>query len=150
MSQSLGSRLKYSREQSNLKKADVMQQLKINNLGRYEEDERKPGVDILASLAKLYDVSIDWLVNGSEYLNMTEPRINEHIVANAVLDDKEIVPLCQLEYEMLREFRELEPRDQIDIMASIHMKHERTFNHRTTMSSNSRSGSGKKAECETA
>ncbi|HHV58718.1 MAG TPA: helix-turn-helix transcriptional regulator [Clostridiaceae bacterium] len=64
----LGERLTFLREQKKLNRAQVMKDLSIHNLGRYEENERSPNLETVVSLAKYYRVSTDWLLTGEEKL----------------------------------------------------------------------------------
>jgi len=63
----LGERLRALRENRGVKLSSVMDFLDIDNLERYEKDERKPSTDIVSLLANYYGVSIDWIVTGEEY-----------------------------------------------------------------------------------
>jgi len=60
----LGERLIYLRELKKLNRAQVMKNLSIHNLGRYEENERSPSLESIVSLANFYGVSTDWLLTG--------------------------------------------------------------------------------------
>jgi transcriptional regulator with XRE-family HTH domain len=60
----LGERLSFLRESKDLSRAQVMRDLNIHNLGRFEEDKRKPSIDNVICLAEYFDVSIDWLLTG--------------------------------------------------------------------------------------
>ena len=64
----LGERLKKLRENMDLEQKDVANMIgvKNNTLSQYESDNRKPDYDTLQRLAKLYNVTIDYLVTGKE------------------------------------------------------------------------------------
>lgn len=65
---SLGKRITYLRTKNNLTQKDLMELLNFDNLSRYENDERKPSLNIIIELAKHFNVSTDWLLLG-ESLN---------------------------------------------------------------------------------
>lgn len=80
----LGERLTYLRESNSLSRAQVMKELNIHNLGRFEDNQRKPGIDIVITLADYYGVSIDWLLTGKKntvtnttYLNALDDQSEE-------------------------------------------------------------------------
>lgn len=64
----LGSRLKKARESCRLTQIEVSKKLGISNgtLSGYERNYRDPDTETLSELAKLYNVSIDWLLTGNK------------------------------------------------------------------------------------
>lgn len=64
----LGNRLKSLRQEKGLTQKEVAKLIGTTDvsIGRYEMDARVPKADILNSLAKLYDVEIDYLLTGKE------------------------------------------------------------------------------------
>lgn len=69
----LGSRLKALRQEKGLTQKEVAKLIGTTDvsIGRYEMDARVPKADILNSLAKLYDVEIDFLLTGKEEAETT-------------------------------------------------------------------------------
>ena len=65
----VGERLRRSREQKRWSQLDVAKKTGISNMSisNYERGEREPSLEILTQLARLYEVSIDWLVTGKEW-----------------------------------------------------------------------------------
>ena len=65
----VGERLRRSREQKRWSQLDAAKKTGISNMSisNYERGEREPSLEILAQLARLYEVSIDWLVTGKEW-----------------------------------------------------------------------------------
>lgn len=61
---SLGRRIAYLRTKNNLTQRQLMDILDFENLSRYENDERKPNLDLIISLSKYFKVSNDWLLTG--------------------------------------------------------------------------------------
>lgn len=54
-----------------------MELLNFDNLSRIEKNERKPGIDIVLSIANFFDVSIDWLLTGEgDDVNRHQEHIN--------------------------------------------------------------------------
>jgi len=64
----LGERLKAARERKNLKQNRVAHYLGIHNstLAKYESGEREPDIETINKLARLYEVSVDYLMGRSE------------------------------------------------------------------------------------
>lgn len=62
--ETLGERLKKSRERRGLSQTDAAKRLNINNktLSRYENGGSEPDSETLKNLAELYDVSTDFLL----------------------------------------------------------------------------------------
>lgn len=63
----LGKKLKKARSDSGLKQIDAAAKLDISNgtLSGYERNYRDPDTDILNRMARLYKVSVDWLLDES-------------------------------------------------------------------------------------
>lgn len=64
--ETLGSRIAYLRTRAGLTQRQLMDTLKIDNLSRYERNERRPSIDTLVAIAKYFNVSTDWLLFGSK------------------------------------------------------------------------------------
>lgn len=64
---SLGKRIAYLRKRSNLTQRQLMNILDFENLSRYENDERKPNIDIIVKLSKHFKISTDWILTGQEH-----------------------------------------------------------------------------------
>lgn len=64
----LGTRLRLARERAHLTQIDVYKAINLNNksLSRYENNISSPDPDTICSLAKLYNVSTDYLFGLSE------------------------------------------------------------------------------------
>lgn len=60
----LGSRLKELREECGLTQKQVAEKLQINSVTylHYEKEQREPPLALLADMAKLFDVSVDYLL----------------------------------------------------------------------------------------
>ena len=86
----LGSRLKVLRQEKGLTQKEVAKLIGTTDvsIGRYEMDARVPKADILNSLAKLYDVEIDYLLTGKEE---TEQPLNDRDKKDIEKDLKKIM-----------------------------------------------------------
>ncbi|MFD2923901.1 helix-turn-helix domain-containing protein [Halobacillus naozhouensis] len=71
---SLGGRLREAREYKGWSQTLVCEKLEISNsrLSGYERNYREPDTKMLSTLARLYDVSIDWLMGMTEDSKMGE------------------------------------------------------------------------------
>lgn len=67
--ETLGERIAYLRNKHNLTQRQLMNQLKIDNLSRYERNERRPSIDTIIAIANFFNVSTDWLLLGREFVN---------------------------------------------------------------------------------
>ena len=63
----LGARIASLRKAAGMSQSQLAQELKISAsaVGMYEQGRRQPSVDLLAAMAKLFSVSIDFLVTGN-------------------------------------------------------------------------------------
>lgn len=119
----LGRRIASLRKSYNLSQRQLMDLLNFSNLSRFEKDERKPGIDIIISLADFFNISIDWLLTGKEKnLDVILPHQKE--------DGAYPVILNNCEKNIIEKFRQLDHRDQEDIKANIDMKYERMINRK--------------------
>ncbi len=64
--ETLGERIAYLRNKHNLTQRQLMDYLKIENLSRYERNERRPSIDTITAIANFFNVSTDWLLLGKE------------------------------------------------------------------------------------
>lgn len=67
----LSNRITILRKASGLSQAQLAKALNISAsaVGMYEQGRREPNIDTLAAMSKLFDVSLDYLITGSEYPN---------------------------------------------------------------------------------
>lgn len=66
----LGQRLKELREETGMTQKEVAAKLGINSVTylHYEKSQRQPSLSMLADMAKLFDVSVDYLLGLSDYM----------------------------------------------------------------------------------
>ena len=63
----MGARIAALRKRSGLSQSDLAQQLQCSAsaVGMYEQGRREPSADLLVRLARLFDVSTDYLLTGA-------------------------------------------------------------------------------------
>ena len=73
----LGTRIASLRQSYGFSQADLAQRLHISTsaVGMYEQGRRTPSIDILILIAKIFSVSLDYLIMGSEISG--SPKIKE-------------------------------------------------------------------------
>ena len=70
----LGSRIAALRRRAGLSQSELAQRLRISPsaVGMYEQGRREPAVEVLLAIAKIFDVSMDYLLTGVEQENKEE------------------------------------------------------------------------------
>ena len=65
----LGKRLKELREEKGLTQKDLANFLNLNSVTylHYEKSQRQPPLEILADMAKFFDVTVDYLLGLTDY-----------------------------------------------------------------------------------
>lgn len=65
----LGTRLKELREEQSLTQKELAIRLGLNSVTylHYEKDQRQPPLEILADMAKFFDVTVDYLLGLTDY-----------------------------------------------------------------------------------
>ena len=83
----LGERFKYYRKCKGLKQKDAADLIGINNyqLGNYETNRSEPSIDVLKKMSRVYEVSIDKLVDNKRFKTN-----NELLSAQEPIDIEEI------------------------------------------------------------
>lgn len=84
-------RLYELRKKNNLSQEDVADKLGISrqSVSKWERAEASPDTDNLISLAKLYNVSLDELLNAEKSNEFVEENKTEEIVPEVVVEEKE-------------------------------------------------------------
>lgn len=72
----LGDRLKIARQKRGFKQVDVKARVNINNktLSGYENNVSEPDRNTLVTLAKLYEVSYEWLLTGEGVMDFSKNK----------------------------------------------------------------------------
>lgn len=65
---SFGSRLSQARKKRGMSQEELAKQLGTKGpvIGRYERDEMKPSIEAATNIAKILEVSLDWLVGNTD------------------------------------------------------------------------------------
>lgn len=87
----LGPRIAALRRNAGLSQSELAQKLKISPsaVGMYEQGRREPSVDTLAALAKVFGVSIDYLVTGKAASDQEQETVSRLLLERvAVTDDR--------------------------------------------------------------
>lgn len=65
----LPERIYFLRKKAGMKQSDLAKKLNISasTLGMYEQGRRSPNVEMLVNLSTIFDVSLDYLITGSDY-----------------------------------------------------------------------------------
>lgn len=76
---SLGKRLRIFREQRTLPQEDLAKSLNLTKatISRCESEVRQPNLDIIKEIARLFDVSVDFLTENTE---SRTPKLEPHII----------------------------------------------------------------------
>lgn len=77
-------RITYLRKRVGMSQAELAIKLNISASaqGMYEQGRRTPNVDVLFLMSKIFDVSLDYLITGSEYMPSGEEHLKQRIPKN--------------------------------------------------------------------
>lgn len=96
----IGDRIKQLRKELNMKRVELAQQIGVtySALSKYETNEREPDYETLKKLARIFNVSIDYLVG---YSNIRNPYEKDKLGIDGLSPDsrrqlEEIVQLLKL------------------------------------------------------
>ena len=112
----LGPRIAALRRSAKLSQAELAQLLKISPsaVGMYEQGRREPALGILAEMARIFGVSIDFLVTGKAANQQEFGQINELLTeritaADQRLDNRRVRPFSREELAVLFAAMLIEP-----------------------------------------
>ncbi|NMS88614.1 helix-turn-helix transcriptional regulator [Clostridioides difficile] len=111
----LGERIVYLRKTKNLKQYELEEMLNCDNLSKFERNIRKPNYEILKSIAEIFNVSVDWLLNGDTTSQESD----------LICDLSSNYPLNSInsnEINLLNNFRKLNDYDKAKIEGMIELK----------------------------
>ncbi|EGT4047298.1 TPA: helix-turn-helix transcriptional regulator [Clostridioides difficile] len=111
----LGERIVYLRKAKNLKQYELEEMLSCDNLSKFERNIRKPNYEILKSIAEIFNVSVDWLLNGDNLSHKSD----------LICDSSSNYPLNSInsnEIKLLNNFRKLNDYDKAKIEGMIELK----------------------------
>lgn len=71
----LSERISYLRQKAGMSQAQLAEKLNITASaeGMYEQGRRTPNIDTLIKLSTIFDVSLDYLITGSEFTSTSSP-----------------------------------------------------------------------------
>ncbi len=99
----------------NLKQYELEEMLGCDNLSKFERNIRKPNYEILKSIAEIFNVSVDWLLNGDNLSHKSD----------LICDSSSNYPLNSInsnEIKLLNNFRKLNDYDKAKIEGMIELK----------------------------
>lgn len=69
-------RITLLRKSKGLNQSQLAKKLHVSpsTIGMYEQGRRTPNIDILIQMSKIFNVSLDYLLTGSEYIPSSESR----------------------------------------------------------------------------
>lgn len=112
----LGSRIAVLRRSAKLSQAELAKILKISPsaVGMYEQGRREPALEVLVEMAKLFNVSLDFLVLGKVTCDQERSQINqllmERVAASDLrLDERKTRPFSREELAVLFAAMLIEP-----------------------------------------
>ncbi len=112
----LGPRIAALRRSAGISQAELAQMLKISPsaVGMYEQGRREPALDILAAMAELFGVTIDFLVTGKAINNEEHTRLNQLLLervnlGDARLNNRRVRPFSREELAVLFAAMLMEP-----------------------------------------
>lgn len=88
----LGLRIAALRRKAGLSQAELARRLRISPsaVGMYEQGRREPAVEVLLAMAKIFDVSLDYLLTGSEQENKEEKTVSQTLT-DAVIQTEQML-----------------------------------------------------------
>ena len=90
----LGSRIAALRRRAGLSRSELAQRLRISPsaVGMYEQGRREPAVETLLAMARVFDVTMDYLLTGAEQEGKEEQPVSQTLT-DAVIQTEEM--LCR-------------------------------------------------------
>jgi transcriptional regulator with XRE-family HTH domain len=105
--ETLGERLSALRIKRGITAKEVAERTKVNDIGRFEKNERKPSLDSILAIAKFYKASVDWLLTGEG--EITRGKVSDN--SDYILSPQEI--------ELIEHFNQLDHDDRISELSRI-------------------------------
>ena len=112
----LGMRIASLRQSHSLSQAELAKRLHISAsaVGMYEQGRREPALDVLVEMARIFGVSLDFLVTGKaanqQELGQLNELLSERIhVADQRLDNRRVRPFSREELAVLFAAMLIEP-----------------------------------------
>lgn len=114
---SFADRLKTLRTERNYSQQQLANYLKISksSVNMYERGEREPGIEVLESIADLFNVDMDYLVGRSDIPNRYKLTIKQAEEKQREIDSSPVEPIIKEINELLAQ---LDYEDRIEIRAT--------------------------------
>ncbi|MEK4146875.1 helix-turn-helix domain-containing protein [Robertmurraya sp. FSL W8-0741] len=140
--ENIGERIKFLREKHGLSQAAFAKRIGVSagNVGDWESEKKKslPGAKAIYAIAKEFEVTADWLLDGEEYIvdstfnsgNIViqdgKPAISpsKNTGSTNDTDSNEIVNLTAEAKELITIFNSLNKRDAAELLMIARMKKE--------------------------
>ena len=90
----MGTRIAALRRNLGMSQAQLAACLQVSPsaVGMYEQGRREPAVEVLLAMAKIFDVSMDYLLTGAEQENKEEQTVSQ-VLTDAVIQTEQM--LCR-------------------------------------------------------
>ena len=134
--------LKELRSKKNMTQGQLAKEIGVSagNVGDWETGKSKPGYNALASLARIFDVSADYLLELNIVLEKKSVNLSDFKVEQGLVCDDS--PLDEMEADLVAMFRLLPEIHQDEIFDLLYFKYQRHIeNKKGSISSTYRSGS---------
>lgn len=112
----LGPRIAALRRSAGISQSELAQMLKISPsaVGMYEQGRREPALDVLAAMAEIFGVTIDFLVTGKAINTEEQSRLNQLLlervnIGDARLSNRRVRPFSREELAVLFAAMLMEP-----------------------------------------
>ena len=112
----LGARIAALRRAAGMNQSALAEKLRISPsaVGMYEQGRREPSLQILAEIAEIFDVSIDFLVTGKASTQQEQNSVNQLLLqrldlADAQLDGRRVRPFSREELAVIFAAMLMEP-----------------------------------------
>ena len=112
----LGPRIAALRRSAGISQSELAHMLKISPsaVGMYEQGRREPALDILAAMAEIFGVTIDFLVTGKAVSTEEQTRLNQLLLdrvnaADLQLNNRRVRPFSREELAVLFAAMLMEP-----------------------------------------
>ena len=108
----IGLRLKKLREENNISQEQLANKLNVSasSIGMYETDKREPSDEIKTKIAKIFDVSIDYLIGKSDIKN-PEQQEDPLGLAKIGFNMKDYTPPTETQKEQIKSLIEVIMKD---------------------------------------
>lgn len=92
----LGARIATLRKAAGMNQKQLAQALKISPsaVGMYEQGRRQPSAEILAAIAELFDVTIDFLVTGKPGSSSEQEKLSDLLLNRVAITDARLESRC--------------------------------------------------------